>query len=103
MINKARYGLGEPDQGSVEKARSNLNSVLDILNNRLEEAPYFAGSEFSLADIAYMPEMEYLVVSNGPCGGASGREGLGQRGLGLLMCLFMGVWSPPVVYADGGK
>jgi glutathione S-transferase len=63
QILKARYGLGEPDPAVVEKARTELEPTLDIMAHRLSVAPYFAGENFSLADIAYMPEMDMLIKS----------------------------------------
>ena len=49
----------------VEKAREALGSALDIIDKQLQDTPYLAGSTFTLADAAYMPELEYLVVGEG--------------------------------------
>ena len=37
-----------------------MQSALDAADHALRSSPYLAGSEFSLADIHFMPYLEYL-------------------------------------------
>ena len=53
--------LGMPtDEAKVEAAKTELARTLDVLESRLGVVPYLAGEAFSLADIAYMPYVDYL-------------------------------------------
>lgn len=53
--------MGRP-QGDekLAHARASLDVTLDQLNQRLGESPYLAGPELTLADIVYLPYLEYL-------------------------------------------
>lgn len=51
------------DQAVIAAARTALGKTLDIMNERLGQVPFFAGSEFSIADISYMPYVEYLFAA----------------------------------------
>lgn len=44
-------------------AGKSLDLALDVMNSRLSVAPYFAGNQFSLADICFMPYVGYLMGS----------------------------------------
>jgi glutathione S-transferase len=55
-------GMGAPDPGVVEDLRVNLAPVLAVLDRALEGKNYLVGEKFSLADMAYMPDLEYLHV-----------------------------------------
>lgn len=44
-------------------AQTNLENALGIMDKRLASATYLAGETFSLADISYMPYVEYLMVT----------------------------------------
>jgi glutathione S-transferase len=41
-------------------AKKSLELALDVMDARLSVAPYFAGNDFSLADICFMPYVGYL-------------------------------------------
>ena len=44
-------------------AGKSLDVALDVMNSRLSVAQYFAGDQFSLADICFMPYVGYLMSS----------------------------------------
>ena len=52
-----------PDTAIIEEAKPKVEHVLNIAEQRLAETPYFAGNTFSLADITWMPYVEYLFPS----------------------------------------
>jgi len=59
---KAMFHPGAtPDQKSVDTNKEKLSKVVDILDKHLEHNHYFAGAHFSIADIAYMPYLDYLI------------------------------------------
>jgi glutathione S-transferase len=47
------------DPASLEAAHKELEHTLPVLDTHLATHAYFAGSDFSLADITYMPYVEY--------------------------------------------
>lgn len=48
----------------LEKARAGLEKALMVMDTRLGKAPYFAGETFSIADIAYMPYVDYGMMTS---------------------------------------
>jgi glutathione S-transferase len=52
-----------PNTAIIEEAIPKVEHVLDVAEQRLAKTPYFAGSTFSLADITWMPYIEYLFPS----------------------------------------
>lgn len=57
--------FGKPtNEETVEKARVDLAKVIAILDTQLAKTPYLAGAEPTLADISYLPYIEYLFASN---------------------------------------
>jgi glutathione S-transferase len=48
------------DQAVVDAARGELSRVLDVVEKNVADKPFLAGETFSLADICYMPYVEYL-------------------------------------------
>jgi glutathione S-transferase len=56
-----RYLGGEQNARAIEAGRAGMQPVLDAADRRLAEQPYLAGSELSLADIHFMPYIEYLM------------------------------------------
>jgi glutathione S-transferase len=50
----------EPDMKIVEAGRAELGKVADIVDKHLAGKQFFAGEMFSLADICFMPYVEYL-------------------------------------------
>ncbi|RJS13575.1 glutathione S-transferase family protein [Corallococcus sp. H22C18031201] len=57
-----RFG-GKTDPAEVERARELVASVLDVLDRTLESRPYLAGSEYSLADLVYVPTFQFLFTA----------------------------------------
>jgi glutathione S-transferase len=55
-----RYLGGETNIRTIEVGREQMQRALDILDDALASSPYLAGSSFSLADIHWMPYLEYL-------------------------------------------
>lgn len=51
------------DESAIQAGRTSVGQTLDILNERLGAVPYFAGSDFTIADISYMPYVEYLFAA----------------------------------------
>jgi glutathione S-transferase len=70
IIYAALFGpmlMGKPvDAEKVAEGRTKLAPVLDILATRLGETPFLAGAEFTLADVGYMPYVDYLYAAQ--CG-----------------------------------
>ena len=53
--------LGEVNQEIVKEKKAKLESVLTVLDNHLAKNQYFAGNQFTLADISYLPYTENLL------------------------------------------
>jgi len=52
---------GQPvDMEVVKKAKEDLGRTLDVMEAQLGKTPYIAGDSFTLADIGYMPYLEYV-------------------------------------------
>jgi glutathione S-transferase len=49
-----------PDPLKVEEGRTKLAKSVEVLDRHLARGPHLLGEAFSLADICYMPYMEYL-------------------------------------------
>ncbi len=49
-----------PDPRVVEAGRTSLGHTLSIMEARLEKSAYLGGPEFTLADLVYLPYIEYL-------------------------------------------
>jgi len=47
------------EPAAIEKAQKNLDHTLPVLDAHLATHAYFAGESFSLADIGYLPYVEY--------------------------------------------
>ncbi|MEO6576675.1 MAG: glutathione S-transferase N-terminal domain-containing protein [Polyangiaceae bacterium] len=54
----------EPDMAKVTAAREKLNVWGDIMEKQLAKGPHILGDNFSLADISYMPYVEYLMPTS---------------------------------------
>jgi glutathione S-transferase len=52
-----------PDADAVSKAREKVGATLDVLDAALATKDFLAGGQFSLADICYMPYIEYLFAA----------------------------------------
>jgi len=55
-----RYLGGETNQPAIDRGREGIQLPLDILDRWLATNPFLAGGAFSLADIHWMPYLEYL-------------------------------------------
>jgi len=53
----------QADMAAVEQGKSDTGRTLDVLARHLEKNEYLAPSGFSLADISYMPYIEYLFAA----------------------------------------
>ncbi len=51
----------QPDPVKVEEAKVKLAKCADVLDAQLATGPFILGDGFTLADICYMPYIEYLV------------------------------------------
>ncbi|QRK09386.1 glutathione S-transferase N-terminal domain-containing protein [Archangium violaceum] len=51
---------GTPDMDKVNKGRSESARVLDVVDRALMSQAYLAGDTFSLADISWLPYLQYL-------------------------------------------
>lgn len=57
-------GGATPDLAKVEEASGKLGAVADVLDKHLARGPHMLGDSFSLADICYMPYVEYVVQTS---------------------------------------
>lgn len=55
-----RYLGGDENEAAVRSGREGIQLALDALDRRLSRNEYLAGADFSLADIHFMPYLEYL-------------------------------------------
>jgi glutathione S-transferase len=55
-----KYLGGEPNTSAIAKGREAIQKPLDVIDETLGSTPYLAGKSFSLADIHWMPQLEYL-------------------------------------------
>ncbi len=53
----------EPDMAVVEQGKGELTRALDVLARHLENNEYLAPTGFSLAEISYLPYIEYLFAA----------------------------------------
>lgn len=51
------------DEAVVAEGREATNKVVEILDRHLAGKDFFVGSQFTLADICYMPYVDYLFVA----------------------------------------
>lgn len=51
------------DAAVLAAATATLATALDVMDARLGGTPYFAGDRFSIADICFMPYVEYLMAT----------------------------------------
>ena len=55
-----QYLGGEQDGAAIRAGREAIQTPLDVVERALASRPYLAGATFSLADIHWMPYLEYL-------------------------------------------
>jgi glutathione S-transferase len=53
----------EPDQATVASGREGLDRVLPVMERQLAKTPYIAGKEFTVADIGFLPYIDYLFAA----------------------------------------
>lgn len=53
----------EPDMAVVQSAKAEVAKVLDVADKAMASREYLAGSSFSLADICWLPYIQYLFVA----------------------------------------
>jgi glutathione S-transferase len=51
------------DDAAIEAAAAGLRAALPLMESRLTEVPFLAGSAFSLADITFMPYFAYAMTT----------------------------------------
>ena len=51
------------DEGYVAEGLTGLDRALDVMEKRLASSPFLAGEQFTLADLGYMPYLEYLAAT----------------------------------------
>lgn len=56
-----RYLGGTPESAVIAAGRDGMQRALDVADQRLAESPYLAGAALSLADIHWLPYVDYLV------------------------------------------
>jgi glutathione S-transferase len=54
---------GTTDMAKVEEAKAKLPPVLEVMDKALAKGPHLLGDSFTLADIAFMPYMEYAMLT----------------------------------------
>lgn len=50
----------QPDEAKVQEGRTKIAPALQVLEKQLARGPHLLGEPFTLADICYMPYIEYL-------------------------------------------
>jgi glutathione S-transferase len=76
IIMQAFFGpmMGkQPDDAIVNEGKAGVNRALDVLDAALAGNDYLLGKQFTLADICYMPYIEYLYAAG------AGDELVGKR------------------------
>jgi glutathione S-transferase len=66
------------DMAVVEQNQAKLAKVLDVYEQRLAESQYFAGDEFTLADLVHMPNTEILTSKTETAGLITERKNLSR-------------------------
>jgi glutathione S-transferase len=54
---------GQPDMAKVAEGRTKLAPAVGVLEKHLARGPHLLGAAFTLADICFMPYIEYLMAS----------------------------------------
>ncbi|PAN51712.1 hypothetical protein PAHAL_9G614600 [Panicum hallii] len=66
------------DMSVVEQNEVKLTKVLDVYDQRLGESQYFAGDDFSLADLVHLPNADFLVNRTNKAGLITERKNLAR-------------------------
>ena len=59
----AKWRGEEPKMSLVEEGRASVRRTVAVMEKALAEQTYIAGNEFTLADISFMPYVDYLFVA----------------------------------------
>jgi len=59
----AKWRGEEPKMAIVEEGRTSVRKAIVVMEKALGEHEYIAGKDFTLADISFMPYVEYLFVT----------------------------------------
>jgi len=62
---KAILGGGAPDEARIEEGLKGVERVFGIIDPVLGKQPYLAGEAFSLAEVCWMPYMDFFVSAGG--------------------------------------
>ena len=62
---KPHMGGGAPDEARIAEGLKGTEKVFGIIDPVLGKQQFFAGDSFSLADISWMPYMDFFVMSGG--------------------------------------
>ncbi|WP_426749445.1 glutathione S-transferase family protein [Myxococcus sp. Y35] len=62
---KGLLGGGAPDEARIEEGMKGIERVFGIVDPVLGKQPYLAGDSFSLAEICWMPYMDFFVAAGG--------------------------------------
>jgi glutathione S-transferase len=55
----------QPDLAKIEEAKPKLERALDVLDKQLVKGPHVLGDQFTLADIGFMPYVDYVMGTPG--------------------------------------
>jgi glutathione S-transferase len=66
------------DMAVVEQNEAKLAKVLDVYEQRLGESQYFAGDDFSLADLVHLPNAHFIVNRTSKAELITGRSNLAR-------------------------
>ena len=66
------------DMAVVEQNEVKLTKVLDVYDQHLGESQYFAGDDFSLADLVHLPNADFLVNRTNKAGLITERKNLAR-------------------------
>jgi len=54
-----------PDETTLARSRAEVTRVLDVVDRVLQKQDYLAGAMFSLAEVTWLPYLQYLLASPG--------------------------------------
>jgi glutathione S-transferase len=66
----------DPDRSVIEAGRSAMQPALDVIDRHLRTSPHLAGEAFGLADVTWMPYVDYLLAIHEGDAVTNGRPGL---------------------------
>jgi glutathione S-transferase len=57
-----KYLGGDQNRAAIDQGRKGIGATFDVLDKHLSTAPYLAGDSLTLADIYWLPYLDYLVA-----------------------------------------